>query len=160
MTKFSLKKSGDLPAISTASLPDIVFILLFFFMTVTTISPDNPFVEQELPKANEVDKLQDRDRVIEIWVGRPKAAQSELLGRGHRVQLGGKFAEIAEIGPYVLEEMGHMPEALRKKARVSLKADRETPMGLIQDIKTELRRVPLLNIQYTTVTGDVFENPR
>ena len=50
MSKFKKKKSGDLPAISTASLPDIVFMLLFFFMVVTVLRDSNLLVMQRLPK--------------------------------------------------------------------------------------------------------------
>ena len=58
MAKFNKKKDGDLPAVSTASLPDIVFMLLFFFMTVTTMKDSTLMVENTLPNASEVKKLE------------------------------------------------------------------------------------------------------
>ena len=57
MSKFKKKKSGDLPAISTASLPDIVFMLLFFFMTATTMKDSDLKIDNTLPKANQTAKL-------------------------------------------------------------------------------------------------------
>ena len=57
MSKFTKKKSSELPAISTASLPDIVFMLLFFFMVVTVLRDSDLLVENKLPKADQVEKL-------------------------------------------------------------------------------------------------------
>ena len=70
MSKFKKKKSGDLPAISTASLPDIVFMLLFFFMVVTVLRDSNLMVQQKLPKGDQVEKLK-KDRSIFIYAGKP-----------------------------------------------------------------------------------------
>ena len=57
MAKFSKKKSGDLPAISTASLPDIVFMLLFFFMVATVMRDSTLMVQNTLPAADQIQKL-------------------------------------------------------------------------------------------------------
>ena len=66
MAKFNKKKSGDLPAISTASLPDIVFMLLFFFMVATVMRDSTLMVQNTLPAADQVQKLDKKDRVIYI----------------------------------------------------------------------------------------------
>ena len=58
MGKFKRKNEGDSPKISTASLPDIVFMLLFFFMVATVLREVELKVTNELPKATEVSKLQ------------------------------------------------------------------------------------------------------
>ncbi len=58
MSKFNKKKgAGDVPAVNTASLPDIVFMLLFFFMTVTVMKDSTVKVENQLPNANEIKKV-------------------------------------------------------------------------------------------------------
>ena len=62
MSKFAKKKSGELPAVSTASLPDIVFMLLFFFMTVTVMKDSSLKVRNQLPVASEIKKLEKKDR--------------------------------------------------------------------------------------------------
>jgi biopolymer transport protein ExbD len=64
MSKFKKKKGGDLPAISTASLPDIVFMLLFFFMVATVMRDNTLMVTNKLPAADQVQKLDKKDRVI------------------------------------------------------------------------------------------------
>ena len=71
MSKFSKKKDGELPAVSTASLPDIVFMLLFFFMTVTVMKDSSLKVDNILPNANEIKKLEKKDRIIYIYAGAP-----------------------------------------------------------------------------------------
>ena len=67
MAKFSKKKSGELPAISTASLPDIVFMLLFFFMVATVMRDSTLMVQNTLPAADQIQKLDKKDRVIYIY---------------------------------------------------------------------------------------------
>ena len=66
MAKFKKNKSGDLPAISTASLPDIVFMLLFFFMVATVMRDSTLMVQNTLPAADQVQKLDKKDRVISV----------------------------------------------------------------------------------------------
>ncbi|NHF58421.1 biopolymer transporter ExbD [Flavobacteriaceae bacterium TP-CH-4] len=157
MSKFK-KNNTTVPEVSTASLPDIVFMLLFFFMTVTVMKDDNLNVSNELPNASEIKKLEKKDRVITIHVGRPNDRLVPVLGKEPRIQLGDKFAHLSEIGPYVLSRLTSMPEALRPYAVISLKVDRKTHMGLIKDIKQELRTVGALKVNYTTYEGDVFQN--
>ena len=67
MSKFSKKKDGELPAVSTASLPDIVFMLLFFFMTVTVMKDSSLKVDNILPNANEIKKLEKKDRIVKSY---------------------------------------------------------------------------------------------
>ena len=69
MAKFNKKKSGDLPAISTASLPDIVFMLLFFFMVATVMRDSTLMVQNTLPAADQVQKLDKKDRVSIYMLG-------------------------------------------------------------------------------------------
>ena len=73
MAKFNKKKSGDLPAISTASLPDIVFMLLFFFMVATVMRDSTLMVQNTLPAADQIQKLDKKDRVIYIYAGKPSS---------------------------------------------------------------------------------------
>ena len=67
MAKFNKKKSGDLPAISTASLPDIVFMLLFFFMVATVMRDSTLMVQNTLPAADQIQKLDKKDRVCLLY---------------------------------------------------------------------------------------------
>ena len=80
MSKFKKKKDGDLPAISTASLPDIVFMLLFFFMVATVMRDNTLMVTNTLPAADQIKKLDKKDRVIYIYAGKPSARYQDKYG--------------------------------------------------------------------------------
>jgi len=148
MIRNTKNTKGQLPKISTASLPDIVFILLFFFMTVTVMKNKNLLVENTLPNADEIEKLDKRDRIIEIIVGPPIKQYASIVGVQPKIQLNGKFAQVDEVGSYILSELAKMPEHLRGVAIISLKIDKKVTMGIISDIKLELRKVNALKVFY------------
>ena len=158
MAKFAKKKEGDLPAVSTASLPDIVFMLLFFFMTVTTMKDSSLLVENQLPNANQIKKLEKKDRVIYIYVGKPTREYVSVFGEEPKIQLNDKFANVDEVGSYILAERAKKPQELQNVLTTALKVDRGANMGLIMDIKQELRKVNALKVNYTTDEGDAFNN--
>lgn len=158
MAKFAKKKDGDLPAVSTASLPDIVFMLLFFFMTVTTMKDSSLLVDNQLPNASEIKKLDKKDRIIYIFVGKPTKEYESVYGSEPKIQLNDKFASISEVGPYILAERANKPPEIQNVLTTALKVDREANMGLISDIKQELRKVNALKVNYTTYDGNAFNN--
>ncbi|MEO2052501.1 ExbD/TolR family protein [Flagellimonas beolgyonensis] len=158
MAKFTKKKDGDLPAVSTASLPDIVFMLLFFFMTVTTMKDSSLMVENTLPNATEVKKLEKKDRVIYIYVGKPTQEYQKVFGSEPKIQLNDKFANVDEVGTFILAERAKKPQELQNVLTTALKVDKNANMGLITDIKQELRKVNALKVNYTTYEGDAFNN--
>lgn len=144
-------QNRDLPAISTASLPDIVFMLLFFFMTVTTMKDTYLFVENSLPQATEVSKLDKKDRIIQMYVGKPKEDLVSRYGSEPIVQIGEKIVQMNVLQTYLLQEINSRPEELRNYLTVSLKADKDVKVGVISDIKKELQQLNLLKINYTTI---------
>ncbi|MBT8320793.1 MAG: biopolymer transporter ExbD [Eudoraea sp.] len=158
MGKFNKKKDGDLPAVSTASLPDIVFMLLFFFMTVTTMKDSSLLVQNTLPNATEVKKLEKKDRVLYIYVGKPTREYQKVFGTEPKIQLNDKFANVSEVGDFILMERAKKPQELQNVLTTALKVDKQANMGLISDIKQELRKVNALKINYTTYEGDAFRN--
>lgn len=158
MAKFAKKKDGDLPAVSTASLPDIVFMLLFFFMTVTTMKDSSLLVQNTLPNATEIKKLEKKDRVIYIYVGKPTKEYQSVYGSEPKIQLNDKFANVDEVGSYILAERAKKPQELQNVLTTALKIDRDANMGLISDIKQQLREVNALKVNYTTYEGNAFNN--
>ncbi|PCJ97980.1 MAG: biopolymer transporter ExbD [Flavobacteriaceae bacterium] len=158
MSKFAKKKSGELPAVSTASLPDIVFMLLFFFMTVTVMKDSDVMVENTLPNASEIKKLEKKDRVIYLYVGKPTQNYQKVFGTESRIQLNDKFANVNEVGDYILSERAKKPQELQNVLTTALKVDKDANMGIISDIKQQLRRVNALKVNYTTYQGDAFNN--
>ena len=157
MSKFKNKKDNALPAVNTASLPDIVFMLLFFFMVVTVMREDNLLIENKLPLADQVEKLDKKNPISYIYAGKP-ARGYEKYGTEARLQLNDKFAEITEIQAFINAERAALREELIPYLTVSLKVDRDANMGIVGDIKQELREANALKINYTTGTGSAMDN--
>ncbi|MDH7445448.1 ExbD/TolR family protein [Aquimarina sp. 2201CG14-23] len=157
MSIFKKKQKAELPAISTASLPDIVFMLLFFFMVATVMREHTLVVENELPYADQIEKLDKKNMVIHIYAGKP-SSRYKNVGTASKIQLNDKFADIREVKPYVLEEMKSKLKELRPFLTTALKVDKDTKMGLVGDIKKELRAINMLKINYTTRTGEAVLN--
>ena len=158
MSKFKKKKGGEVPAVNTASLPDIVFMLLFFFMTVTVMKDSSLMVQNTLPNASEVKKLEKKDRVLYIYVGKPTREYQKVFGTEPKIQLNDKFANVSEVGDFILQERAKKSQELQNVLTTALKVDKGANMGLISDIKLELRKVNALKVNYTTYEGDAFRN--
>ena len=157
MSKFKKKKKG-MPAVNTASLPDIVFMLLFFFMVATVMRDSTLLIVNKLPAADQVEKLDKKDRVMYIYAGKPSSRYVDKYGSTARIQLNDKFADAKEVGAYILAERAKKAQELQNVLTTSLKVDKNANMGIIQDIKMELRKVNSLKINYTTYNGDAFRN--
>lgn len=149
MAHIKKKKSKELPPVSTASLPDIVFMLLFFFMVTTTMREVDLKVELSKPTATEMQKLERRTLVTYMYVGPPKEKYQGKFGSEARVQLNDAFAQLSDIQPWVVIEREKINEAEQNQMTVSIKADKKTKMGLIGDIKLELRKAQALKINYS-----------
>ena len=154
MAKFTKKKGGELPAISTASLPDIVFMLLFFFMVATTMRETTLMVNNNLPTADQVEKLDKKDLVMYIYAGKPSERFQSTVGKEAKIQLNDKFADVSEIQNFIYEERAAKREELVPFLTTALKVDGDTNMGLVSDIKQELRKANALKINYVTKSGD------
>jgi biopolymer transport protein ExbD len=149
MAKFRKKKSGGQQAINTASLPDIVFMLLFFFMVSTTMKEVDLKVQVKPAQATELAKLEKKELVTFIYVGVPAKKFQALYGSEPRVQLNDQFATVEDIQSYIAQSRDNMREVDQAKMTVSIKADKECPMGIITDIKQALRKAAALKINYS-----------
>jgi biopolymer transport protein ExbD len=155
MSKFKKKKGGDLPAISTASLPDIVFMLLFFFMVATVMRQNTLKIENRLPAADQVEKLAKRNLLMYIYAGKPSSAYKQF-GSEARIQLNDKFADVSEIAAFIAAERASKREEEVPFLTTVLSVDKDTNMGLVSDIKQRLREVNALKINYKTRKGDAL----
>ncbi|MCE7993111.1 MAG: biopolymer transporter ExbD [Roseivirga sp.] len=138
-------KSQTQQEIPTAALPDIIFMLLFFFMVSTIMRETEVKVEQKIPRAEQLVKLQRKDIIAHIYVGAPIKS---TFGKEPVIQADGAFIDINKVGVWVEEVRAGLPEAERDQLTVSLKVDKEVQMGLIVDIQTELRKVNARKIIY------------
>ncbi|MGP1479472.1 MAG: ExbD/TolR family protein [Capnocytophaga sp.] len=153
MSKFTKKKSGDTPPISTASLPDIIFMLLFFFMTVTESKDSDLMVQNKLPVADQVQKLDKKDPVVYVYAGKPLPKYQNKFGVNARIQVNDKFIDVSEVGHYILNYREGLREGLRDVFITALKVDAETNMGLVSDIREKLQEVNALKLNYIVHEG-------
>ncbi len=151
MAKFKKKGGRKMAALSTASLPDIVFMLLFFFMSVTSMKETDYKVKIKLPQATEVKKLEKKSLVSYIYVGTPLSVHQAKYGTEPRVQLNDKISEVYDIADYVESERSSRDESDAQQLTYSLKVDSDAKMGIVTDIKQELRKVQALKINYSTL---------
>jgi biopolymer transport protein ExbD len=149
MSKFSKKRGKASPEVSTASLPDIIFMLLFFFMVVTVLRDAELKVKVSTPFASELTKLEEKSLVNYVYIGRPVKKYQALYGTKPRIQLGDKFANVADIPLFLEKHKVKVPEAKRPKITSSLRVDGEVTMGIVQDVKTELRKSGQLKVNYS-----------
>lgn len=139
------KKKGQFK-VNTSSLPDIVFMLLFFFMVASNMKEVTLIVKVKLPEATEITKLEQKSLVSYIYVGKP--VQTKKYGTEPRIQLNDAYATVDGIEDYILQERESLNEADRPKMTVSIKADSDIQMGTITDIKQALRKAQALKISY------------
>jgi len=151
MSKFNKNKEKEVPAVSTASLPDIVFMLLFFFMVTTVMREVDLQVKLDRPEATEIQKLKNKSLVNNIYIGVPQ--DEEKWGTEPRIQLDDDFAEVEDVGAWIVLKRSETVEQMIPKLTTSLKVDKETKMGVITDVKQELRKVTALKINYSTNQG-------
>jgi biopolymer transport protein ExbD len=149
MSKFTKKRGKSSPEVSTASLPDIIFMLLFFFMVVTVLRDAELKVSVNTPYATELTKLEEKSLVNYLYIGRPLKKYQDLYGTKPRLQLGDKFASIAEIPLFLNQHKLKVPESQRPRITSSLRVDGEVTMGIVQDVKTELRKSGQLKVNYS-----------
>jgi len=149
MGKFRKDEKKTVPGLSTASLPDIIFMLLFFFMVSTVIRETTVNVAQRLPSATEVQKLEKKNLVTHIYIGKPKSSYQDRYGTEPRIQLNDSFAKVEDIRDYIFTEREKLDESEKPKMTTVLKIDKESEMGIVTDVKQALRKASALKINYS-----------
>jgi biopolymer transport protein ExbD len=129
-------------------MSDIVFMLLFFFMVTTTMREEEINVQIKLPEATEIAKLERKDLTCYINVGTPNPALQSTYGTDTRMQLNDKFSTVNDIRDFVAAKREQLTEADRVQLTVAFKIDEQTRMGVVTDVKQELRRCQALKINY------------
>ena len=145
-----IRKKGNkgVPPISTASLPDVIFMILFFFMTTTSMKETELRVAFTLPEATEIQKLEKKSLVSYIYVGQPTKQRQAQFGTAPRIQLNDTYRTPQDILDFIASERDKLNESDRNAMSVCIKADRYTRMGIITDVKQELRKANALRVTY------------
>ena len=144
MSQHFTKKSKAKPEISTASLPDIIFMLLIFFMVTTVLREQEVQVRTILPQAEALTKIEQKRYVSYVWMGPEKL-------RGNR------FGETkVQIDDALIDDMTNIRTIMYRKLTeeprliVSLRVDEESEMGIVTDVQQELRKGGTLRINYSS----------
>lgn len=143
----------EVPGLNTASLPDLIFTVLFFFMIVTHIRQAQLKVEYRTPQGTELVRLTKKSSTTYIYIGRPVKELRHSEGSDTRIQLNDKYADADEIAGYIAKERSRMAPEDAADMTVSIMADRDTPMGVIEDVKRALRSAHALKVVYSADTG-------
>lgn len=142
------RRSHDIPELNTASLPDLIFTILFFFMLVTHMRKVAVKVKYQVPQGTELTKLVKKTAITYLYIGKPMNEIGQLAGDSLCIQMNDKLVDVAKIKSYLVKERATMSAEDKKQMSVSIRADKETPMGRIIDIKQSLREANVLNVNY------------
>lgn len=131
------RSSHELPGLNLASMPDLIFTVLFFFMIVTHMRDVEKKVRYEVPAGTEVRKMEQKTAVINLY-----------LGEGG-IQIDNDLVTLQGIVPYINQVRQGLSPENQERLTVSLKADKKTPMGLIADVKRELQKAYAVKVNYS-----------
>ena len=148
MSKFGGNSKKEVPQPSSGSLSDIVFMLLFFFMVTTQMRETENKVMVKLPEASQSVKLERKDLASYINIGTPTRQYQTQYGTDARIQLNDSFKTVDDIRDFIAAERESMSEGDRQFMTTVIKADEDVRMGIITDVKQELRRCSALKIMY------------
>ncbi|MEX0735854.1 MAG: biopolymer transporter ExbD [Bacteroidota bacterium] len=135
MSKFKKKQAATKQNIPTASLPDIIFMLLIFFMVSTVLREFDVKVKYSLPSATQIEKIDNKRLVTYIWVG-----------NDGRVQIDDNLVLVPEIQTIAGLKRQQIPNVI-----MSLRIDAGSKMGIVTDIQQQLRKGDALRINYSAL---------
>jgi biopolymer transport protein ExbD len=148
MSKFK-KKSTAKQEIPTSSMPDVVFMLLFFFMVTTELRKTSIDVMQRIPEATQLKKLQRKSLIADLYIGEPKKKDQ---GTDAKIQVNDVFITTKDIISWASRTRDGLPENERDQFTVSFKVDSEAKRGIIADVETELRKANARKILYSSMS--------
>ena len=132
--KFEKRRANTKQEIPTASMPDIVFMLLLFFMVTTTLREVDVLVTYSLPEAKAIEKIENKRLVTYLWVGKDK-----------RMQVNDSIVLLDEIESIMYKKRQELPNII-----ISLRIDKGSDMGVVTDLQQELRKAYCLRVNYSS----------
>ncbi len=153
MSMFMRRRKHRMPGLNMSSMPDLIFTVLFFFMIVTNMREVQLKVEYQVPHGKELERLAKKSTVIYIHIGRPvvpatNAAVAAADTAAVRIQMNDKLVEVGDIAGLLIEERSQMAPEDAAAMTVCIKADKDTPMRIVNDVKQALREADVLNVVY------------
>ncbi|MDR1610906.1 MAG: biopolymer transporter ExbD [Candidatus Symbiothrix sp.] len=144
MSRFR-KTHREVPSLNTTSLPDLIFTLLLFFMLVVNMRSVPALTQFQLPNTKELQKLKEKSLLIYIIAGKTEDTPVEEQAP---IQLNNDFTTLEAMPEELKSIKSQIAPDERSKIVVILKIDRNTPMGLVNDIRQILREQNLLTVYY------------
>lgn len=154
------EKESGIPGLNTASLPDLIFTVLFFFMIVTNMRQDEILVRYEEPDGKELAKLKNKSTATNIYIGTDLNANeqltinSEQLARTYKVQVDSRIIPINKISAYMKKKMAEQDKDEKQKSVVTIRADKKTPMKIVKAVKQQLQQADARNVYYSADEKD------
>ncbi len=142
--KIRRNRRHDMPTLNMASMPDLIFTVLFFFMIVTHMRTETAKVRLEVPQGTELTKATKKRTITNLYIGRDDKGET-------RIQIGERIVPLEMLGSVVTAVRNKMNDEDIELHTINIRADRDTPMGVITDVKQELRKAGALNIRYSAV---------
>ena len=136
------KKHRSVPGLNMASMPDLIFTVLFFFMIVTHMRNETVKVKLQVPQGTEVTKSSNKFSTINIYIGRNNYGDTQI-------QVNDRMCSLEQVGALVRNFKANLSEESQENLIINLRADRNTDMGIVNDLKKELRNVGALTIRYS-----------
>jgi biopolymer transport protein ExbD len=144
MASFERSSSKDEPGISTASLPDIIFMLLIFFMVTTVLRDTQIKVRTQLPQAEALTKIDQKRLISYVYIG-PRKGQGNKVGET-AIQIDDALIENTDA----IRQIMYNKKQEQPKLIVSLKVDSDSKMSVVNDVQQELREAGTLRINYSS----------
>ena len=126
-----------MPGLNLASMPDLIFTVLFFFMIVTHMREDDLKVKYQVPAGTEMRKMEQKAAVVNIYIGEGG------------IQADNQLVTLEGILPYINKVRKGLSAENQERLTVSIKADKKTPMGLLGDVKRELQKAYAVRVNYS-----------
>ena len=141
MSRFKKSEKREVPSIGTASLPDLIFTLLFFFILITNFREPKPQTELEMPVSTQIEKLTNKNLATFIYVAKDSY-------QNKRIQLNNDWINPSEITNYLINEKNKLHEEDQDKMTVVLKIDKGVKMKDVFEIKESIKKADVLLVNY------------
>ena len=148
MSRFR-RRNHEVPGLNLASMPDLIFTVLFFFMIVTHMRQTELKVRYVVPQGTELEKTGHKGSVVYLYIGQPVDEHGQPTSDGERIQINDRYVTVHEIPGAIADARDRMSSEDRMHMVVSIHADKGTDMGLVNDVKQALRQAGALRINYS-----------
>ena len=138
------------PGLNTASLPDLIFTVLFFFMIVTNMRHDEVKVQYVEPDGKQLTKLENKSTATYIYIGRMQGSNDG----DYQVQVDNQLMPANHVYLYVKKKKSKLDPESSKRMVVNIKADKQVPMQLVKQVKEQLKRADALLVHYSANEKD------